>query len=130
MSDLNKYIKFICFRNSLKNAFKFDDRDCLILEFIAKKNEQNHPCTVTELINEREIGSPAIVHASFKQLIRDGYVFVKLDQNDHRIKYLSLTSNGNLIQGNTKQNFQIKGWAVGCGLESGKLIRGAPDNHD
>lgn len=65
------------------------------MEYIANKNKQKYPCTVTELISEKEIGSPAIIHTSFKRLIRDEYVFVKLDQKDHRIKYLSLTSNGN-----------------------------------
>jgi DNA-binding MarR family transcriptional regulator len=95
MTELKQYLKFISFRQKLMNQHGFDHRDCLLLEFIAEKIAQKHPCTVSELIQQKKIGSPAIIHASFKRLIKDGYIRVELDQKDHRIKYSLFTPKAN-----------------------------------
>lgn len=94
MTYLKQYLSFISFRQKLMDKFGFDPRDIRLLEFVAEKFDQKYQCTVTELISQKKIGSPAIIHASLKRLILNEFIYIELDQQDHRIKYLRLTSKG------------------------------------
>ncbi len=97
MTKLRDYIAFSGFREKLLEKSGIQARGYQILEFIADKQDHQGLCTVTELINRRKIGSPAIIHAALKKLIKDGYVRIELNQEDHRIKYPVLTDKADKL---------------------------------
>ncbi len=97
MTKLGNYIAFSCFRERLLEKNGIEPRGYQILEFIADRKDRQEPCTVTELIELRKIGSPAIIHASFKKLIKDGFIRIELNQEDHRVKYPQLTSKADKL---------------------------------
>jgi DNA-binding MarR family transcriptional regulator len=78
------------------------------LEYLAKNSLQDEPCTITELINLKQIGSPAILHASLKKMIKNGFIHIELNQEDHRIKYLRLTSKADKFFSELLKEFSKK----------------------
>jgi DNA-binding MarR family transcriptional regulator len=108
MITLNDYLNFSSNRERLIEKASLDARDFRLLEYLAKNSLQDEPCTITELINLKQIGSPAILHASLKKMIKNGFIHIELNQEDHRIKYLRLTSKADKFFSGLLKEFSKK----------------------
>ncbi len=91
MTPLNNYLTFSRFCEKIYEKHQLDYRERRLLEAIAARVEGKKPIAITELINLKKIGSPAILHSSLKKLVKNGFIKIELDQEDHRIKYPQLT---------------------------------------
>jgi DNA-binding MarR family transcriptional regulator len=108
MIRLNDYLSFSANLKELIEKFDLNDRDCRLLEYLAANSLQGGLCTITELIYQKQIGSPAVLHSSLKKMIKFGFIYIELNQEDHRIKYPKLTSKADKFFDEVLKEFSIK----------------------
>jgi len=76
-----------------------------VLYFIAR----NMGCSINELLNVMGV-SKQYLHRPLKQLVKDGYVLLKTDSADKRVKRISLTDQGMALEfdlsGNQRARFK------------------------
>ncbi len=108
MSGLRNYFSFSIYREKLIEKSALDVRDYRLLEYVANNRLQGKAPTVTALINQKQIASPAILHSSLKKMIKKGFIHIELDQEDHRIKYPKLTSKADKFFSDLLKEFSKK----------------------
>lgn len=77
-----------------KNSPKLTLNEQHLLEQIAIRCELGNPSNVSEACLMRQFGCVSTVHQQIQKLISAGLIFLDLDKNDRRQKFINLSSDG------------------------------------
>ncbi|MBU3594795.1 hypothetical protein ICN10_00075 [Polynucleobacter sp. 86C-FISCH] len=78
--------------NAINQHFLLNPNEIELLDTLAKRHIQKESMTVSDLINNRRLASPATLHTALKSLVNKNLIDAKIDKIDGRRKNLSLTT--------------------------------------
>jgi DNA-binding MarR family transcriptional regulator len=85
---LTNYFNFAESRDKIQLKYKVTHRECIILRMITSAYHDGHKLTVSDVIQQKSIASPATSHASLKSLIEKKLIENKPCTKDARVKKL------------------------------------------
>lgn len=93
----HQYLRFIRLLNGLASKQRIDDVEPTsrrVLEEIAIGHLSDKPLTVTQLLQHRQIASPATMHRKMLSLKNTGLIELNTSASGKRVKHILLTRQG------------------------------------
>ena len=84
-----KYLNYIVRRHDIKTDLTPNEQALLNAVFMMVCAKR--PMTVMQLVELDKHGSQATLHRRMSKLIKDGYLTKVVDEQDNRVKYVTLT---------------------------------------
>ena len=88
MDILSNYFDFAEGRDKIHLKYKVTHRECIILRMITSAYHDGHKLTVSDVIQQKSIASPATSHTSLKSLIEKKLIENRPCTKDARVKKL------------------------------------------